>query len=421
MARRATAPHTIAGLLLVVLCLLSGCFTPFWQKEEAIPESFMFFGVPTSGRLGPTDTLDGSKNVAFDGCFLVDVEDPRDRGRVVADGYLDPISRIVVRMEDFWGPNETRGGGIGVNMPAVGELPRGVQVLPEVPTVVAGWGNGTIELNGIYLDDVFSGEYNFTSHFLVTDDGFVDDASGAIRNRDGGAFSLADPGNVATYPGDWEAHLVVHSHQTGDFEQRVVYRNRDDSNGLGLIVSDESYTQEEFFVVGWLGGTGIFDITVNGTALLEAAQTSLTFRVFDPSTAEIANTTIAPAGTGAVTETLEFPTARLGTYTFTIEGPAHAASYRVNATLRAPESYQLHFFWEDKEETKAVKLFDECTRSKNAGVPVSGNSNIARPPGLDVRIVAFGVLGALVAVLLVVKLVVDSRKIDEFRAKFGKK
>ncbi|HEX9815342.1 MAG TPA: hypothetical protein VGB18_00060, partial [Candidatus Thermoplasmatota archaeon] len=360
---------------------------------------------------------------AFDGCFLVDVNEVTNKGRVVADGYLDTISRIVIRMEDFEGPNATHGGGIGAHLPASGTLPQGQRVLPQVPTTLAGWGNASIELNGQYLDDVFSGEFNFTTHFLLTDHGFTDDDTGAILARDGSPFSLDEPADVRTEDEDWEAHFVVHSHDEGQFQQQIVYRNRDDAGGAGLILSDESYFEEQYFVVAWLGGEATFEILVNGTTLVEAAQTSLTFRFFDPQGNDLASTTIAPTGMGpnGVREEVTFPTASLGTYSFTVEGPAHAASYEINATLQAPESYQLHFTWEEKDEVGPFKKFDQCARSKDRGVPSSGISTIARPPGLDLRVVALGIGGTVVAILLVIKLVVDARKIDEFRAKFGKK
>ncbi len=406
---------------LVVTILLSGCFTPFWAQEEPLLETVGLFGIPKSGRLGPTAAYDGVGSNRFDGCFLVDVNEVYNNGRVLADGYLDTISRIVIRMEDFAGPNSTHGGGIAAQPSVAGTLPRGQRVLPQVPTTFAGWGNASIELNGEYLDDVFSGEFNFTTHFLLTEHGFTDDDTGAIYARDGSPFSLDDPTDVRTKEGDWEAHFVIHSHRNGEFQQNVFYRNRDD--GGGLILSDESYFDENYFVVAWLGGEATFDILVNGTTLLEAAQTSLTFRFFDPQGLELANTTIAPTGMGAngVREDVKFPTESLGTYSFTVEGPAHAASYEVNATLQAPESYQLHFSWEEKDEVDPFKKFDQCARSKDRGVPANGISTIARPPGLDLRVVALGIAGTLVAILMVIKLVVDARKIEEFRSKFGKK
>lgn len=423
---RAVRIHDMIGahravVLLSMMLLSSGCFTPFWENEDASPEFFALFGLPSSGRIGTTHDYEGAGTVPFDGCFLVDVADSSNKGRVVADGFLDPMSRIVVRLEEFRDADRTKGGGIGVDLPAAGQLPTGTQVLPSVPTVVAGWGNATIGLNGVYLDDAFSGEYNFTSHFLVTNDGFTDDDTGRISARDGGPFSPQDPADVATRSGDWEAHLVVHSHTTGEFETNLVYVNRDD--GAGRILSDDRYSAEELFVVGWLGGEARFRIEVNGTTLVETAQTSLTFRFFDPSGIELANTTIAPSGSTpvAVAEEIRFPTQRLGTYSFTVEGPAHFASYRVTGTLQAPESYQLHLLWEDRVQQDAVRAFDQCVRSKLRGDPVTGSTNVARPPGLDVRVLVFGVLGALTAGLLILKLVLDSRKIDEFRAKFGKK
>lgn len=416
------ARHSVTLLIALLSTLvLSGCFTPFWAKEEPILEFVGVFGLPASGRLGPSDTYHGVGTNPFDGCFLVDVNEITNKGRVVADGYLDTISRVVIRMEEFRGPNETHGGGVGMNLPAAGTLPRGERVLPEVPTTLAGWGNATIELNGQYLDDVFSGEFNFTTHFLLTQHGFAEDDTGAMYATDGSPFAIDDPTDVRTQEGDWEAHFVVHSHDQGQFQQSIVYRNRDD--GGGMILSDESYFDEQFFVVAWLGGEARFDILVNGTTLVEAAQTSLTFRFFDPQGTEVASTTIAPTGTGGngVREEVVFPTTQLGTYSFTVEGPAHAASYEATALLQAPESYKLHFSWEEKDEVDPFKKFDQCARSKDRGVPPSGVSTLARPPGLDLRVVALGIAGAVVALLLVVKLVVDARKIDEFRSKFGKK
>lgn len=416
------ARQTVSLLVaLVATVVLSGCFTPFWAQEEPLAETIGLFGVPSSGRLGPTQAYDGVGTNPFDGCFLIDVNEITNKGRVVADGYLDTVSRIVVRMEEFRGANLTHGGGVGAKAPASGTLPGGERVLPDVPTLLAGWGNATIELNGQYLDDVFSGEFNFTTHFLLTEHGFADDETGAIRARDGSPFSIEDPTDVRTQEGDWEAHFVIHSHDEGQFQQSIIYRNRDD--GGGMILSDESYFEEQYFVVAWLGGQAKFDILVNGTTLLEAAQTSLTFRFFDPQGAEVASTTIAPSGTGTngVREEIVFPTTQLGTYSFTVEGPAHAASYEATAALQAPESYRLHFSWEEKDEVEPYKKFDQCARSKDRGMPPSGVSTLARPPGLDLRVVGLGIAGAVVAVLLVVKLVVDARKIDEFRSKFGKK
>jgi hypothetical protein len=417
MAREATT--TLALGALVVRVAFSGCFTPFWKQEGPLATSYAFFGLPETARLGTSGVFSSAGDLA-DACFLVDVDDIANRGRVVSDGYLDDESRLVVRMEEFRGPNETRGGGLGINFPAAGTMPNGVRVAPQVPTVIAGWGNATIELGETYLDDIFSGEYNFTAHFLVTQNGFQDDATGAILARDGSLFEPARPTDVRTVEGDWEAHLFVHSHGTNtEFQRTNVFRNRNDANGM--ILSDESYSREELFLVEWLGGKARFTITVTGTTAVEMAQTSLLFRFFDPFGKELSSTTLAPSGSTEVTEIVEFETKRMGLYTFTVEGPAHLATYRVDMVLEATQPYRLHFSWEEQDPNRPISLFDKCAVSKDRGQPAQGNFLIARPPGISVIILALGVLGAVVSSLLFVKLVLDARTIAAFKASFRRK
>ena len=402
-------------LLLLVLPTALGARAPEAPERQPYAMSdgvtyYMAAGVVNGSALA-SDPGSGESVMDFDGCALVMLRPELGRGRVSIAGLVDGFTPLTVDFEDFAGDTGLQ-GPVATNLTLDGATH---PILAPGQTVrVEAAGKATAQMrasesfdpakNAVimanFTDPVGGGE-ELDGLLVVAKDGVRHDATGA---------RLAE---VAE--GDEELHIVLGSPAGVQPSGDALRFNGPPDVPDGVPQTDAEYTASYEFLNTRFGGTA--SVTFSATAKAPPGFNSVTLVVRGPDGSESGNTTVDWSVLAAGAATLEFPADQLGFYDVIVTGQLTLASYTIDVALAPPAAFQMDFWWEDLVVGhQAQSAYGDCQKAIGLRAQVvAGEVDRAEPPSFPFEVVVVGIAAAVVAALLVVKLVQDQVSSDAFR------
>lgn len=413
-------PALLAAAVLLLLAAPTVLGARLGRDEEpAKPSSYgsvdgvtyyMVAGIVNGSALA-SDPGTGEAAMDFAGCAFVQLRPELGRGRVSIAGLVDGFTPVRVDFEDFAGDAASQ-GPIATNLTlgasdhpllAAGQTARG-EVAGEATAQMRASEHFDPERGAILLanftDPVGGGE-ELRATLAMAGDGVRDDATGARL------------GEVAR--GDEELHIVLRSPE-GVSPDGDSYRFQGPPDVPdGVPATDAEYTESYEFLNTRFGG--LATVRFSATTKAPPGFNAMTIVARAPDGSEAANTSVEWSVLAAGAATLEFPADQMGFYTVLATGKMMLGSYAIDVELAPPPSFQLDFWWEDVVRGDlAQTAYGDCQRDIGLRAQVvAGNVDRTPPPSFPLEVVALGVGAAVVAALLVVKLVQDQVSSDAFR------
>lgn len=407
----------VASLLLLPLAQGAGEAPSLLVEQDGVVYS-MAAGVHGSGHVTVGPAHDGSPALPFDGCLMVQLRPEKDNGVILLGGAL-ANGTVVLNVGSFsrsGGPQ----GGIATNMTLDGKVDPRLADEPGGPVLAAAWGTAHGRVDGGNFTDQVAGGQELDATFWLSEAGYRDDATRAIRATDGSVWS---PGKqAATDPAQPELHLRIRSPEGAVPTPDV--RSWAPPGDL----PDDSYSQVSDFEQRFpfentrFGGTGA--VVVSATSLAPAGLTELDVVVVSPGGVDVGNATVRPDVTrmGGDAARVEFPLTDFGVYTVRLTGRMTLAKFSVAATLTPTDSLDLDFWWDRVAFGEAAKAtMSHCVEevSLNGLSGTSASVGRAPPPTYPVAAAVLAVVGAVTAVAVALKLVAHVRANSTFKRTRG--
>jgi hypothetical protein len=325
-----------AAVALALLLALAGCIrapqpTSAFQAHGAHP--IVFQGYDYAGATAHPST----------GTFTVDTNADTDQGRVTASFESDGKQYAVDFAHFAEAPGKAfQQGGVRADFPEHGTTGNGDALLPTIHALSAGWGTGTVTVDGQPFSDPTTGNATFTMHYMVTDTGPRDPATNRITKADGATpYDPASPGDARVLNGTKEFLLNVQS--TGPPSPANTLQD------VGDNVTDAMYSKTWSFDVNATTGHVLAIVSVTNPqpqvppvgqltfTLKDAGGKAATYQ-YDPVTSQ------GQAGHG----TLDLPApTTAGKATLTVAGPGVGLQYSAHVVVTYPQSVFLHVEYSD--------------------------------------------------------------------------
>lgn len=402
----------IAGLLLV------GAMPVGASQNEVDPFGYgvLYFiatGKESASHFGFSPSYDGNGLLPFAGCGFVQARPGTENGTVEVLGLLDGTNLVHVYFDNFSAPNDAleAQGGIAVNLTLDGSLGRSGPSHPQVFARAAAWGKAFVQIDTNNFTDAlpFDPEAEakeFDAYFLLSRDGFRDNATKAVQTKSGRPYDPADNADARTHRDDWEMHMRFEAPGSG---RRIT--NTYQSPGGTLLYEEQHHAEYRVSSREAYTGEAELAFTASTSALGAAAPTELRFRVVAPGLQTLANFTLRPDVGQDATETVAFPLSQYGDYEIEVEGRAAAASYEITASLTGPSELDFNFWWDEVSfEKPALEDIRGCNeRLLSSGLaPIVGGVGRGKGPGLSVELLLVTAGVTILGVLFAVKLVSDA-------------
>jgi hypothetical protein len=415
--------------LLVVAPLLSGAAAQE-TTESTLPSraaTFLWgFADGPTGRFADTWAYDGADSTFLDGCLLIQVDPDQDRGIITAAGWINEETQIIARLGlGYDATGDERQGGLARDVKLDGTFGRH-GVLPSIPARLAGWGNATLEIDGVPYDDPVTGGA-YKALFFQSDRAVREPDTGLLYGRDGTQpFDPFDPAGHRPGAKRSQAHLVLRNGTEGRASPANYLHTggvQDPLFPLGL--SEPQRFRHGFFNLRY-GGEATTTFTIrSATNTLVGSQFNLTVR--DPSGAEVARASLG--GTAGPTEStpVTYALDRFGTYDLIVEGGGPAVSYSLATEARGPDEILLQFWWTDLvHDDNARRRANECRQRVDG---LYGDAALQPPTGqhpprlgsMNVLLLVVGVVGTIAVVLFATKLILDQRESATLVRMFSKR
>lgn len=231
-------------------------------------------------------------------------------------------------------------GGVRADFPEHGATGNGDAGLPELHALHAGWGVGTLTVDGQPFTDPATGAGEFALHYMVTDTAVRDPETYQVTKADGAtAYDPAAPGEALVRPGTRQVLLNIQSSggaapPDGAFALTGAVQEAEHSNALP-------------FDVNATGARVTANVTLtNPTPLPGVGQ--LSFVLTDPAGAELGRFDYAFGPDAPQAGSIEVPAANAtGTYTLSVTGAGLGVTYDVAVAVDYPEPLFLHVAYLD--------------------------------------------------------------------------
>ena len=371
---------------------------------------YMVAGLVNASALA-SDPGTGEAVMDFAGCAFVQLRPDFGRGRVSIAGLVDGFTPLRVDFADFAGDTASQ-GPIATNltldaashpMLGAGQAARG-EAAGEATAQMRASEYYDPEKRAILLanftDPVGGGE-ELRARLAMAGDGVRDDETGARLEE--------------VSKGDEELHIVLTSPEGAQPQGDSVRFPGPSDVPDGVPATDAEHAESFQFLNTRFGGQAT--VTFSATSKAPPGLNSVTVVARAPDGSEVGNATVDWSVLAPGAATLEFPADQLGFYDILVTGQILLASYAVDVELAAAPAFQLDFWWEDVVRGGAAQnAFGDCQRDLGLRASVvAGEVDRAKPPSFPFEAVAVGVGAAVIAALLVVKLVQDQVSSDAFR------
>jgi hypothetical protein len=235
-------------------------------------------------------------------------------------------------------------GGVRNDFAEHGASGNGDALLPTFHALSAGWGEGTVTVDGQPLTDPATGSTTFALHYMVTDTAPRDPQTRKVTKADGATpYDPASPADAKLLPGTMQILLNVQS--------AAPPAPADTLTLFDDTVTSPQYSREHVLPVGAALGSMSMTITIQPELpsapvpppATPPAPARLAFRLLDPAGAEVAaydyDATMAdaPSGVLAVTGPLT-----VGDYKLQVTGSGVQTAYGVASFLQYQKPLFLH-------------------------------------------------------------------------------
>lgn len=230
-------------------------------------------------------------------------------------------------------------GGVRADFQEHGATGNGDALLPEIHALSAGWGHGTLTVDGQALADPATGAAEFNLHYMVTDTAPRDPGTMLVTRADGTSpYDPATPGDARTLPGTLQVLLNIQS--AGGAAPT------DTTAMLEGTVAEPQHSNSMPFDVNATGARILVNISVSNPTPLPSVG-ELSFVLGDPSGAELGrfDYSVQEAQPMGV---IDVPAANAtGTYTLSVSGAGLGVDYRAGILVDYPEPVFLHVVYTD--------------------------------------------------------------------------
>lgn len=314
------------------MVLLAGCAAP-----------------PPSGRL----VVQGSGPVALAGYDYLAASAERGAGTFALDA--DPAAETAsltasfrfqgrawtIRLQNTSGPEAWQQGGIAQDLYLRGASGHGDGLLPAYHALAAGWGEGTVEVDGQALRDPGTGAERFAVAWSVADLAPRDPASMRVLRVDSSVYDPAEPGDGRLFEGAPQVLLDVMS--IGGVLPLGTAAH------WGAEVTSRGFVNIHAFQLDHATAHAVLDIRLTGAGS-GAPAANIDFEVFDAAGNRPAAWTYDPVtgAQGRTSGTLDIPPPVLaGPYNLRARGLGAGASYTADLTVDYPDSLHVHVAYPD--------------------------------------------------------------------------
>ncbi len=395
------------ALALLACIMVSGVASAQDAADFEIEDIVYYFaaGSHTSGHLTVGQDPSGQNQTAFNGCahmILRDKPEENDVGRMQVIGRLGH-QYFNFDFNSFQGHLPDMDGGLAQDIFVDGSrLHPGAIQHPAVFAGMAGWGTGGLYMDTLPFPDPVTGSQELQASMFVTPNGFRDNETGAIYNKEGGIWSPGDVGKIGH--NDWEIHLRIES--PPEIRQPdAVFNYQRPGDAVGYFTPSEAYSERFVFDNVRFGGTAT--IKVVAEALAGAGENSLTFTFRDQTGLVLDEHTLAPSVLGDDSYTAEVPLTSFGNYSLVVAGEVRLSKYDFTLTQHTPDVFDLGLWWDNVTFARAsTQTLWDCQDAVGAPEELA-DVVVARiePPPFDWVPIGFGMAAVVVGVVLTGKLV----------------
>lgn len=320
------------ALLLLAAMVVAGCSAP--------PPPARFTATGTSPVVMQGYDYAALTAQPGEGSIRIDVDPAADTGSVEATFPFEG-RQWRVRFAAFAQAAPYQEGGVRNGFPEHGASGNGDALLPGFPALSAGWGTGTVEVDGQPYADPFTGNGTFSLHYMVADAAPRDPATLKATKADGAAdYDPATPADARLHNGTRQILLNVRSPGTLPPE--------DASLVFSDTVSSPQYARD-------------FPVPVNATARL-LVNLTVTNPTPLPTVGRVAFVLTGPDGNetgryeydpvaagpeGRGTGSIEVPEAAPGAYTLSVAGVGASVTYSANVVVNYADAVFLHVVYTD--------------------------------------------------------------------------
>ena len=313
-------------------------------------------------------------------------------------------------------------GGLTTNQTLDGSLGHGAPLHPPVFADAAAWGIATGTTLGLAPDlqgrlrldpnapfhDPVSGDLNMSAQFLVTRQGFRDDATHGIPTVDGGWFDPDAPKAAKLHQGD-EIHLHIQSVPGARPTPAVVNLASTGVLPDGTLAPSSNHTAVFLLPNTRWGGTA--RVHMSAQAVAAAGQNEIAFNWYSPKGDLMGSKTLAPALAQDAAADLEFPLDHLGDYVLRVTGKVSLAKYQATVVLQPAKSFGLDLWWDGVTfGAPATGAYAKCQvqLDQSLGSVEPTIVHRAPPPPFPVAMVVVAVVGTLSILAVITKLTHDT-------------
>jgi hypothetical protein len=387
----------LVAILLLLSVAVGAMAAPPKQAHFAL-DGVHYTYIAGVNRTGTVE-LNGVSRMPIESCAFVMLHDGTTNGRVHLHGLQSGITPLDVYIDQFKLDNGKRGYAFDKLVTEDGLA---------TPASVAIAGNGSFKVDADkYYDPVSSSGIKDFDDELPQMGGVSVLLAQGVRDDDSKEV-LAAPEK------DDELHIHLRSAPGSSGVDRAYSFG---SGGSLPLQPTESYNQSFTIPNPKLGGSATF--SARATAYMGAGENELRFRVLSPSGQVVADFTLTPALLADDEGSATFPLDLLGDYLVVVQGKVSLATYTGDLVLKAPASFDLHFWYENV--TYGRQAYDDyitCLDEIGSPNEVLGVDRVVGqppPPTFNPWLGVVAVLGGISVVALGVKLAADQVAASSFR------
>lgn len=329
---------SFAAPAVVTALVLAGCASPpptAFKAHGASPVMFMGYDYA------------GASAVPGQGAADVSVDFAKDTG-TASFTFTGPggaaFSAQFTRFMESPG-KAFQQGGVRDDFPEHGNTGNGDAMLPTIHALSAGWGVGTVTLNGQPLTDPTTGQPQFALHYMVTDTGPRDPATHKVTKADGSTpYDPASPTDAKVTQAK-EIMLNIQSMGAAPPPTNATF------SVTGTIAQPMTDETKPAFTIDGPGATVNITYALQGPAPGAPPVGQATFELkADNKTVDTCAVQLPPADPTAPASgcTHTLASAPAGAYTVHVTGDGVGTPYTVSGTVTTPvEPTFLHVVYGD--------------------------------------------------------------------------
>lgn len=311
------------AFVVAVAFLVAGCLavSPQSRFRASGSQATVFQGYDYGGQTA----------MAAEGSIAIDVDDETNKGTAAAELRVEGRATRIA-FTTFAASRPFHDGGVRDDFPEHGATGNGDALLPELHALSAGWGTGTVTIDGAPFHDPMTGSDLFTLHYMVTDTAVRNPQTGRVTKADGeAAYDPQTPSDAARLPGVMQILLNVQGAPAP----------RDHASTESDTVTGQDYSRTIPVSVEAAAGTLSVTVSVSNPSL-PVPGGDLTFVLRDPTGQDVSRAVLGPAANSPPVTLEAGPPLIIGDYTLEVTGIGVQTSYTAEIVVDYAKTFFLH-------------------------------------------------------------------------------